>query len=261
MSLVLSTRPGGEDDPLVGRLRADGHSVVAVPTVATALLEPTTSLDREVGELGDGDWVVVTSGAGARAVLDASRRSGTDPGRCRWAAIGQGTAAPLLRAGISADLIPAQADPQTLASALASDRRPMGHRVLLARADLATGALPDALRASGLDVRDVVAYHTVEGPEEARVPLAHALAASELAAVVFASGSAVRGAIKLADASGLARLQRIALVSIGPSTSAVIVGCGLRVAAEARVPSVHGLVQAIRSVVRDRAATSREVHA
>ena len=82
----------------------------------------------------------------------------------------------------------------------------------------------------------------MEGPEASRAPLDLALADPELAAVVFASGSAVRGLQRLATRE----VSTLPAVSIGPATSEVARREGFRVAAEATRPSVEGLVAAVR---------------
>ncbi|MBO0687202.1 MAG: uroporphyrinogen-III synthase, partial [Candidatus Dormibacteraeota bacterium] len=77
--LVLSTRPEGEHDPLVGALREAGLRVLAVPTVA---VEP---LAFDPPDLGAYDWAVVTSAAGVRRLLE---RVPPPPPSLRWAAVG-----------------------------------------------------------------------------------------------------------------------------------------------------------------------------
>ncbi len=248
-ALVLSTRPAGQRDPLVAALLRADYRVAAVPTVATGPVEAGGALDRAVATLGPADWVVVTSATGARAALDAIRRTASDAGSFRWAAVGRSTAAVLELAGVVVDVVPGRADARSLGTSLAATEPLAGRAVLLARADLAGRDLPEGLRAVGARVIDAVAYLTIEGPAGSREPLAAALADPDLGAVVFASGSAVRGALTLAAGSGRARLAVVPLVSIGPATSRVIREHGLRVAAEAPTPSVEGLVSAVASAV------------
>jgi uroporphyrinogen-III synthase len=65
---------------------------------------------------------------------------------------------------------------------------------------LADARLPSRLRERGAEVRDVVAYRTLEAPASSRRLLAAALRDGPLDAVLFASGSAVRGLLSLAAA-------------------------------------------------------------
>lgn len=262
MTTILTTRPTGATDPLVARLSALGYRVAAVPTV---VLEPVAAggpLDVALARLADRDLVVVTSPAGADAILAALERTADLPGRgpsgrpddpparqdasrCRWAAVGPGTAAVLERAGISVDVVATEPSGRGLAAAL---RSAAGLRILLARSDAANRDLPDALRAAGAVVEEVVAYRTHEAPDGARGPLLAALADPDTRALVAASGSAIRGARALLDDAGLDRLARLPIVSIGPTTSAVVVSLGLTVAAEAITPTLDGLVAAVAVV-------------
>jgi porphobilinogen synthase len=179
------------------------------------------------------DWVVVTSAAGVDALPN------TPPGP-RWAAVGETTAKALRAKGTEADLIPKEANGAALAEALPD---PRGLRVLLVRASLADPDLPARLRERGALVDDLPAYETVEGPAELEHELRQALSQSDLAAVVFASGSAVRGFIKLAGATALPA------ITIGPRTTAVARDAGFKVVAEAPGPSVQQLAAAVTRAI------------
>lgn len=234
---VLVTRPDGERDPLVARLRALGLRVHAVPTVAT---EP---LPFPPPDLGRFDWVVVTSAAGARGLLE---RVPPAPGPC-WAAVGPRTAAELALRGVTATAVPEERVAAAIAGALA-ERGPLGGlRVLLARADAAAEDLPARLRAGGAVVEELEVYRTIVGPESMRPALRAALADAELAAVVFASGSAVRGLVRLGGADA----RRLPAICIGPVTSAVARAEGFRVAGLAAAPGADELADAVVAAISD----------
>jgi len=232
---LLATRPEGERDRLVARLRECGYRVHAVPTVAT---EP---LPFEPPDLGGFDWVVVTSAAGARALLG---RAAPVPGP-RWAAVGPRTAAALAAGGVTAAAVPALSRGVNVAAAMAGLRPLAGLRVLLARADAAAQDLPDALRRAGARVDELAVYHTVAGPEASRPALAAALADPDLAAALFASGSAVEGLLRL----GGRGVRRLPAVCIGPATAEVARRRGFHVLGEAARPDVDALVAAVRGAL------------
>jgi len=216
----------------VTRLRALGYRVHAAPTVATA---PIAFAPPDLGAF---DWVVVTSAAGVEALLGASAVPG---GTARWAAVGPRTAAALAGRGVIAAAVPAEARGVSLAGAIAAVEPLAGLRVLLARADAAAADLPAALREAGAAVEEVAVYHTVVGPEDSRPAVRAALADPGLVAAVFASGSAVRGLLRLAERDP----RSLAAVTIGPATTAAARAEGFRVVAEAVRPGVDGLVQAV----------------
>ena len=228
---VLATRPAGEADPLVEELRRRGIEVRAVPTVA---LEP---IPFEAPDLAAYDWVVVTSASGARSLL---ARTGLQPGP-RWAAVGPVTSGELAGLGVTAAAVPERARGVEVAGAMARVQELAGRRVLLARASAASGDLPAVLKDAGALVEELAVYRTVEGPESSRRPLNEALADESLTTVVFASGSAVRGLLRLAERDP----RRLLAVTIGPATTAVAGEHGFRVAAESERASVEGLMEVI----------------
>jgi uroporphyrinogen-III synthase len=230
---VLSTRPDGEEDPLVARLRQLGLRVFAVPTVATK------PLPFEPPALDAYDWVVVTSAAGVQHLFD---RLEAPPGRVRWAAVGARTAVALSERGVEVSAVPEVSRGVEIVAAIAALQPLRGLRVLLARADEAAPDLPLELRAGGALVDALHVYGTVEGPVASRASLNLALADPGLVAVVFASGSAVRGLRRLA----VGGVPSLLAVTIGPATSEVARREGFQVAAEAERPSVEGLVAAVR---------------
>lgn len=227
MRAVLVTRPAGAGDPLASELESRGYRVIAVPTVVTR------ALDVEWPALDRFDWIVLTSAAGVESLPSTPRRP-------RWAAVGQSTATALLARGVEVDVLPAEANGAALAEALPD---PAGASVLLVRASLADPDLPSELRKRGAKVEEVTAYETVEGPDESRDQLRRALTKPGLGAVIFASGSAVRGFLKLGGATELPA------ITIGPRTSAVARQSGFTVVAEAAAPHVRQLADAVERAI------------
>ena len=210
MTAILVTRPRGSAHPLVSALEDLGYRVYEVPTVEIEK-SPTAS-----HALDGYDWVVVTSPQGVEAMPSV-------PAGPRFAAVGQSTAAALRRRSVE----PAHVAPDSNALSLAESLPDVeGKRVALYRASIAEARLPELLRERGAVVDDITGYQTVEGPAQSAEPLGAALADPELAAVAFASGSAVRGFLAL---GGKANLPA---VTIGPRTSEVARDLGFTVVAE-----------------------------
>jgi uroporphyrinogen-III synthase len=222
VTAILVTRPDGNAD-LVGALEAAGYRVHVVPTVRTE------SLEFEPPDLSRYDWVVVTSAAGVKALSGLSSTP-------RWAAVGQATARALRARGVEPAFVPEESNGLTLANSLPDVH---GKRVLLVRASAAAADLPDRLRERGAAVDELAAYLTVEGPASATDQLRIALADVGLAAIVFASGSAVRGYLAL---GGVAAWPAI---TIGPRTTTVAQEHGFHVIAEADRQGMDALVAAV----------------
>jgi uroporphyrinogen-III synthase len=224
---VLVTRPTGGLASLSRHLREVGIEPAIVPAIEIEPVGPTTELDAAVHRLADHDWAVITSGNGARAVGAAAERLGVGLSEIRWAAVGEGTARELAQLGVEDPWLPSVA----LGTAVAAELPVRsGDRVLVIRGSLADARLPAGLRARGVEVREVVGYRTLEAPASSRRLLAAALRDGPLDAVLFASGSAVRGLLSLAawidaeaSAHGAAtdhrpRVMAMPAICIGPET-------------------------------------------
>jgi uroporphyrinogen-III synthase len=223
MIAVLVTRPDGESDPLVHALRRRGYRVHAVPMVQT---EP---VEFNAGSLADCDWIVLTSARGVKALVAL-------PEGPRFAAVGPETARALRARGIEPSHVPGRADGADLGDTLPDVE---GKRIALVRASAAGEDLPDRLRRRGAAVEDVTAYRTVEGPAASEAKLGVALSDPDLGAVVFASGSAVRGFLRLGGSA------RVPAITIGPRTTSSARGRGFTVIAQADAQSVSGLADAV----------------
>jgi uroporphyrinogen-III synthase len=249
MTAILVTRTAGE----TGALEKAGYRVHAVPTIATQPLK----FDQP--DLTKYDWVVLTSAAGVealgrspsplRGVISKSHphRRFSAQGRGeglklgpRWAAVGQATARALRAAGIEPSLIPDESNGLGLANAIPDVA---SKRVLLVRASAASADLPERLRERGATVDEVAVYLTIEGPASSSASLKAALADPDLAAIVFASGSAVRGFVALGGST------RWPAVTIGPRTTREAKAQGFRVVAEAAIQNAEALAAAVISAI------------
>lgn len=227
-SAVILTRAEGDNTALAALLRARGHHVVELPCIATLPLEDDAELASAIRALVDGDRLVVTSHAGALAVLRVLDR----PLAAGVATVGRRAAEALRAKGIVVD--------RTAATGreLAHDLEIPPGLVLLARSDRALPDLPALLAARGATVREVVAYRTVPrvDGDAARV---EALL-SDGATLVLASPSALDA---LLERLGTAALSRARLIATGPTTAAHVearTGRAATLASWDRVPEVVG---------------------
>lgn len=243
---VLVTRAAAQAGPLVEALARAGLDVVAIPTIELLPVAAAGPLDEAVARLDRYAWVVVTSANGAEAVLAAAARVGADPAGARFAAVGSSTTAVLTARGVAVAFTPARASGDGIAEEI--PLRP-GDRVLLARADIADGRLPERLRERGAVVDEVVAYRTVEAPGASREPLAEAFAAGPFDALVFTSGSTVRGLLALLTPQERRVALRSLACCIGPATGQVAREHGFGGVAEAPMQSADALAEIIAAAV------------
>jgi hydroxymethylbilane synthase len=222
---VLVTRPAAQSAALTSALHAAGLEPIEVPSIAIEIEPPGSKLDLAAQSMHRYDWVIVTSANGARAMLQAAERVRTEFGSPRWAAIGAATGAALEQAGIGVDFRPREATGRAMAAELPIEA---GTRILVIRGDLAGLGLAERLTARGAMVDDVVAYRTEEAPSSSRPLLRRAMTEAEIDAIVFTSGSTIRGLLALAAAERL-DITRIPAVCIGPGTADDAVRLGFRV--------------------------------
>lgn len=229
---VVVTRTRGGDDALAARLRDLGAEVRELPSIAFAPPADPAPLDAALRDLARFDWVVFASATAVERTLDRLRALDLPTGALAarsLAAVGPATADALGRAVREPDLVPAEARGEAMAAALAP--RVRGRRVLLPRPAEGRPELLAGLLAAGAEVTAVEAYRTLPAPPEAILPLAAWIEAGEVAAVAFASPSAVKAVV-----SGLGAraplLGSVALAVIGPTTADALRACGLDAAVQ-----------------------------
>ena len=244
MTTLLVTRPAGQAAELVSLLAERGIDAISVPTVEIAPATPGGALDDAIRSLDGVAWLVVTSANGAAALLGRLSALGRSlPAGLRVAAVGAPTAAALEAGGARVAHVPSRFRTVAIADGLGDVA---GRRLVLARADAATGDLRDALIERGALVEEVVAYHTIEGPAESRDRIRAALT-RPLDGVTFTSGSTVRGLHALLSAPEALRATALPAYCIGPVTARVARQAGFAVPVVAARHTVASLAEAIHS--------------
>ncbi len=242
---VLVTREPGRPGALAAALAARELEPVVVPTIELRPVMPGGPLDAAAADLARYAWSVVTSAGGATALADAAARTGADFPATRIGAVGPATAEAVAARGGRVAFVPSRAGGAALGDELPV--RP-GERVLLARADAADDVLPARLRARGAIVDDMVAYHTVEAPEAGRRPARDAVR-DGLAAVVFTSGSTVRGLLALLPPAERRAVLAVPACCIGPSTAGVAREAGFARVETADAQAIDAVVELVATVV------------
>lgn len=242
---IVVTRPRGQAETMIARLRELGAEAIEFPLVRIAPPDDWSPVDEALARLDEYDWLVFTSSNGVRFLLDRLletadlRRLGT----IRLAAIGPGTALALASYRLRADLVPQSYVAEDLADALAPEVR--GKRVLLARADRGRTVLEESLARSGANVERLTVYRNIDEVE--REPdVIERLRRGEVEWITLTSSAITASLVKGLDDEVRARLGHdIKLASISPVTTSTACEFGLEIAAEAREYTADGVIDAI----------------
>lgn len=253
---IVVTRAPEQAEDFVGALEAYGAETLLLPTIAFADAEDTVPLDHAVSDLEKFDWVIFTSRNSVKFLVSRFRPLKIPSERVSHllltpnvAVIGPATSDEAWSVGFIPEYEAEESSGESLASELAERLR--GKRVLLPRSDQADSKLPEALRAAGAEVTEVVAYRNVVPPLDPKV--LHAIREATVDVITFFSPSAYR---HLVDKIGVEALRRqsgkILIASIGPTTSNAITQDGLQVAIVSSTTSDEGLAEAIAEYFRER---------
>lgn len=237
--MVATTREGDPNDPLTLALRAEGAEVRVWPTLSFLEPEDPAPFRRAIERLDTFGWLAFTS---ARAVTSVARVCAFREGYGRVAAVGEATARALREAGWPVDLMGDGEGALGMARSMATTGALRGASVLFFAGSLAGPDLERELAAEGAEVHRVEVYRT-----EVTVPDVTAVRADleeGVAAVLFASPSAVRGLSEALEGGLEAALSGRMVVAIGATTAAALEDAGVARVAVADTPSVSGLVEA-----------------
>ena len=234
---VLLTRSAEDCAEWAQSLERRGARAVLLPCIHSEPIDTPALRAGLITALAAADWLVFTSRRGVDAFAQLTRT--TLPERTRVAVVGPATAAAADARLGRIDLVGRDGTAAGLAATLCADGGLASHRnVLLALAANAGDVLERTLAAAGARCTRFDVYRTVPAPQAARKRASSTLGADD---VVFASPTAVDGFLHQIEIDA-----PLAVYTIGPSTSAAARALGLVVTAEAREPSLEGLLEAMQ---------------
>lgn len=238
---ILLTRPAHQSEEMRTALERMGAGIWAWPAIETLPVEDPTDLNQALRQLHEFDWVVFSSANGVDYCMKQlweTRQDSRALAQTRLACIGQKTEQRLNEYHLRSDLTPTTFDADHLADTLA--KQAQGQKVLLIRASRGREVLAEVLQAAGADVRQVIAYRSVDSsPPD--ITLLDAMAAGEVDWVTVTSSAIARHLV----ASFGERLHQTKLVSISPITSATLRQLGFAPVAEATTYTAEGLIEAM----------------
>lgn len=242
---VLVTRSVDQFEEFAQIFRDRGAHAISHPVIELTPPADWKEIDRAIAELQDQqyDWLIFTSSNGVRFFFDRLSELNQRPdfSRLKIAAVGPRTAGKLMEKGLIADWIPRIFEGASLARELAAKgSEQKSSRFLALRADRADCALSEGFRQSGISMRDVIVYCSVDrqhpDPEICKL-----LEESKIDWITVTSPAIARNTIRLFGSL----LRKARLVSISPKTSQILKSHGFPPAAEARSFDRNGLLEAM----------------
>lgn len=247
---VLLTRANRQARGMKTILEENGAVALEYPAIEILPPRNYAELDRALLEMKGYHWIVFTSVNGVEAVFDRLAHLRKDArffAQTRIAAIGETTRAFLTEKGLRPDLMPERYTSEALAQAFKKNYPIRGQQFLLPRTDIAPPFLKEFLEDEGGFVKEVIAYRTVQGPQNSRKKqIEEALKKGKIDYITFTSASTVKHFV---EAVGKGTLRRIKtrLISIGPVTSDAIRGYGLKPYREAEEHTIPGIIEVLRN--------------
>jgi uroporphyrinogen III methyltransferase/synthase len=249
---ILLPRPFEQAQASARAVRDRGAEPVIFPLIEIVDPVDPEPLRQASRRLSSFDCVVFTSQNGVDRLFRVLGAEGLDArsfGSARVAVIGPKTALAIERHGIRPDVVAKESVGEAVAEAILAEGAIQ--RVLIVRAKEAREALPELLRARGIDVEIVTAYETKKVPPERGAELATLFESGSIDAVLFTSASTVSSMHDLLGARAAELLGRTLIASIGPITSQALSEHAIRIDVTAAESTVDGALDALaRHVAR-----------
>jgi len=243
---IVVTRAIEQARGLMARLENMGAIVLLFPAVSFSEPSDTAEMDRAIRSLGKFDWILFTSANAVRFFAGRCRKLGVEPGQegnYLCAAVGPATASAVAAEGFSVDHVAQEFLGVALARELSASLA--GKKILLPRSERARHDLPDALRAAGADVTEIVAYHT-GGLGAIEPEVMRAIREAQVDVISFFSPSAIENMRAELGEEVVSRLgAKAAVAAVGPVTVAALRSAGLPVAIEAPLATSESMAAAI----------------
>jgi uroporphyrinogen III methyltransferase/synthase len=244
---VLVTRPERQVERVVRLLERQGAAPLIHPLIRITPPRDFRALDRAIVALTHYDWIVFTSANGVQAFMRRLHSMGRDSRELagvKVCAVGPATAAELVEWGIRTDCLPEKFTSEGIVDALASRGEIEGRAFLLPRSQIASEALPSAIRKLGGRCVEVVAYRALPVEENAGA-IAELIAAGSVDVVMLTSPSAVESYVAILDRVPMGKRHGPIIAAIGPVTGQAARERGLKVMVEAPTHTDEGFVRAL----------------
>ncbi len=233
--LVTRTEEGNKRERQ--KLESLGADVIELSTIA---IHPPTSwneIDAAIHDIEEFDWILFTSPNGVRAFFQRLHQvSGNKKLDTNFACVGPATKAELELHGYLPAFVPSEYLTEKLGDQLSGNFLLDGKRILLARAEVASKGIREALEKSGAFVTEAAVYRTLpkKGIDGEDI-------LDGVTDITMTSPSTVEGLLTCVDSKEI-KSRQIRVHCIGPVTARKAEERGLHVDSIANVHTIEGLV-------------------
>jgi len=246
---IVITRAVAQSSELFEKLVQRRAIPITLPLVSFSPPQDYAALDAALRSWREFDWLLFTSANAVQSVVARAAALGVTLSRVdnrpSVAAVGPATKEEATKAGLAVDHVAHTHLGVALAEELASPLR--DKNVFLPRSDRANPDLPAALKKLGTKLTEVVAYRTLPPSDVDRDRVTRVIG-QEADAAIFFSPSAVHNLADLIGKQALTELQkRIAIVAVGPVTSAALREYGIQRIVMAAETTTNSVIDALES--------------
>lgn len=248
---ILVTRAKGQASEISSELTKRGACVIEFPTIQICPPTSYESLDAVIKDIGQYEWLFLTSVNGVEAFLDRLGKAGksiSDLSHLKIGAIGSATGTKLEKSGLKVDFLPEEFRAEGIVKSF-KEKGIKNAKVLFPRAKVAREILVDELKKFGCHVDVVEAYQTVV-PKMSRENLKKVFVHKKPDWITFLSSSSVENFVKILGQSNLKQyISGVKVACIGPVTKDTAEGLSLKVDVMPKKSTVSDLVNAITSYI------------
>ena len=244
---VVVTRPPEQAVDLIAELKRFGVNTFPFPTIEIVAPESYADLDAAIKNLKNYDWIIFTSVNAVEHFLSrlaAQNLETAELDDSRVAVLGEATAERLYPAQIHIDVIPPNANAESLFEEIRNYAGDLSDlRFLFPRSEIARDVLPQKLKEAGAIVEAPAAYRTVlpEKPDTAKFKAM--LAGGSIDCITFASPSAFKNFLTILCETVL--LNDVVIACIGETTASAVRASGAKVEIVAPEQTSQSLARAV----------------
>ncbi len=258
---MMVTRPADQAFDMYALLREQGAEVLPLPTIRTAAHDDDSGWDEikglfELNVRGKAEeWIVFTSENGVRYFIQQLFDRGYDfrfLGRFKIAAMGTGTDRALRLHHLKADFLPTKSTSDVLAAEFSDYIKGKACKVIRVRGNLGDDRIEQSIEEADAVVLPLQVYDTSTAVWDAGMWAC--LDENPPDVITFTSGSTAAGFKEILGDRGEEIAGNAVIASIGPMTTQIITNEKMKVAIEAKMHSVPGLVEEILNYFRQHKA-------